>query len=113
MRLQMKKGTVAQLYCSYHNPGGHQYRLLGDKGSLAMQLRDGAPLDLYVDYRLQKVKMPAYDHIRREVEIFNKHLLGKGPNPIPGEIGVRNMKVLDAAYLSAKTGREISLAGRW
>ncbi len=106
LRLRMNKGTVAQLYCSYTSPGSHHYRFLGTKGELAMQLREGAPLDLFCDYRLKQLTVPRYDHVRAEVEAFNRHLLGKGPNPVPGKDGLRNMQVIDAAYRSAKTGRE-------
>ena len=71
-----------------------------------MQLRSEAPVDRYADYRLKKISPPFYDHIELEIALFNRYLLGKGPNPIPGEVGVRNMRVIDAAYLSAKSGRE-------
>jgi predicted dehydrogenase len=110
LNLKMKKGTMAQLYCSYSSPGSHHYRFLGSKGGLAMQMRPGAPLDLFVDHRLKRLRVGKYDHIRREVELFNKHLLSGAPNPVPGEEGLRNMQVIDAAYESAKLGQEVRVA---
>jgi len=108
--LRMEQGSMAQLYCSYLSPGSHHYRFLGSKGGLAMQMRQGAPVDLFVDYRLKRLRVGKYDHIRREVELFNGHLLSGAPNPVPGEEGLRNMLVIDAAYESAKLGREVRVA---
>jgi len=110
LSMKLKKGTMAQLFCSYNSPGSHHYRILGSKGELAMQLRPGAPLDLFVNHRLKRVRVGKYDHIRREVELFNEHLLSGGPNPVPGEEGLRNMRVIDAAYASAESGKEVRVS---
>jgi predicted dehydrogenase len=44
------------------------------------------------------------------IEACSQSILGGGPPPIPGQEGLAGMRVVEAAYLSACTGRTIILA---
>lgn len=43
------------------------------------------------------------------LQAWEAHLRGRGPNPIPGEEGLRAVAACEACYRSAQEGREVSL----
>jgi len=116
--LRLADGTLATLSASWTTRGGSidSTVLIGEKGSLRIGTEPGAPLVLYeasgkrVSYQVP-AGIPKLDGVDQldEVPEFVEAVLGKRPNPIPGEEGYRALEICLAIDQSARAGRVVSL----
>jgi len=102
-------GTVTSSYAA----GGNRTQLRAEKGSLDLNPlmnytnnkamytpKDGAP---------QQVTYTPVDHFANEMDDFAQCLMNNKPTKTPGEEGLRDMKIIYAAYESAQTGKPVKL----
>jgi predicted dehydrogenase len=73
------------------------------KGEIRHARRDGEIRTLPIE-QIQ-VEQP----VRKELRLFVEAVRSGGPPPVPGTEGRRNVRIAEAAYESARTGRPVSL----
>ncbi|MEE8271890.1 MAG: Gfo/Idh/MocA family oxidoreductase [Alphaproteobacteria bacterium] len=89
---------------------------LGTKGRIEVEVPFNAPNDrpcrLFVDDGstlfgdgIETVEIPTCDQYRVAADAFSKAVLDGTPQPIPLENAIANMRVIDAVFRSAESGR--------
>jgi len=58
----------------------------------------------------QTIQMPDIDQFAAEMDDFAQCILENRPTRVPGEEGLRDMKIITAIYESARTGKVVNLA---
>ena len=106
--LRFPGGVVAQCATTYAE-NGFQFRAFTERGSFGMSpafnysgnrasRSDGVPL------RLDEV-----DQFAAEMDDFAQRIMTGTRTSVPGEEGLREVRIMLAAYESARTGRTVSL----
>jgi predicted dehydrogenase len=57
----------------------------------------------------QAIQLPYLDQFAAEMDDFAQCILGNRPTRVPGEEGLRDLKIITAIYESARTGKVVSL----
>ncbi len=110
LTLEFAGGTLATILVSTRAGYRTPLEFIGDRGTLRVD--DGLTVDrpitieLWRDQRLAATETVsnrlAY---ARQVDAFAAAIENREPFPVPGEEGLRNQMVLDAAYRSSATGK--------
>ena len=58
----------------------------------------------------QEIHFPAIDQFAAEMDDFAQCILNNQPTKVPGEEGLRDVKIMMAIYEAARTGKTVSLA---
>jgi len=58
----------------------------------------------------QEIRLPAIDQFAAEMDDFAQCILNNQPTRVPGEEGLRDVKIMMAIYEAAHTGKTVSLA---
>jgi predicted dehydrogenase len=58
----------------------------------------------------QTIQLPDMDQFAAEMDDFAQCILENRPTRVPGEEGLRDMKIITAIYESARTGKTVNLA---
>jgi glucose-fructose oxidoreductase len=109
--LRFDSGLLASVLTSY-GFGCNRYRVYGTRGQL-----EAEPMQQYHGNRLwhtlgrdkREVTYIPIDHFAAEMDHFCDCISNDKPVLTPGEEGLKDMKVIAAAYESAKTGRAVKL----
>lgn len=111
--LRFASGAVAKIVTSYNLPSSNRVHVMGSEGDLLMDpatgyggnrmrlTRGGVAEDLTPgDSDIQFARMPQHfaDAIRKDTPILT-----------PGEMGLRDTRIIAAIYASAETGRPVTL----
>jgi predicted dehydrogenase len=107
LALKFSRGTTAGIFCSYAAPIRRTFfEIIGDKGILSAEnfSWSGNTLvlkvvlgknDKIIESREEKIIVP--NLYEKEVTLFSECILNDTASPIPGEEGLKNQRVLDAA----------------
>jgi predicted dehydrogenase len=107
LALKFSGGTTAGIFCSYVAPIRRTYiEVIGEKGILSAEnfSWSGNTLllkvmlgenDKIIESREETIVVP--NLYEKEVTLFSKCILNNTTSPIPGEEGLKNQRVLDAA----------------
>lgn len=104
--LKFEKGTVGLISCSFFAPFRRtSLEIIGTEGLLQCEnfTRGDRVTDLTImpgsgknkETRVESIQVP--NLYVEEINHFSDSILRKGPSPIPGNVGIANQKVLDAA----------------
>lgn len=110
-QLEFPDGVLAHFGCSYEQ-AMNEFTVFAEHGSFGMKpayayqhnrawRSDGAPF-----------AFPEIDQFAAEMDDFALRIETGEPSPVDGEEGVRDVRILLAAYESARTGRRVELVGR-
>ena len=58
----------------------------------------------------QEIRLPGIDQFAAEMDDFARCILENRPAKVPGEEGLRDVKIMMAIYESARTGKAVRLA---
>ena len=58
----------------------------------------------------QVIQLQDIDQFATEMDDFAQCILGNRPTRVPGEEGLRDMKIITAIYESVRTGKTVNLA---
>jgi predicted dehydrogenase len=108
--LTFPNGVIANCSTTYRGSGMNRVRVYADRGTFGLEpafnyggnrgvRSDGAPL------RFDEV-----DQFATEMDDFAQRIITNTPTKVPGEEGVRDVRILMAIYEAARTGRTIKLA---
>jgi len=106
-------GAVAQLATSYDSAGTNFAQVRGTDGALIM--------DPATSYAGQKMRIEGRDgreltpgnpdvQFARQLDHFAAAIRDATPIRTPGEMGLRDLRLMEAIYASAKSGRTVNLA---
>jgi predicted dehydrogenase len=109
-QLRFPGGALADCRTTYRVPGVNRASVYADEGSFGLDpaynyggLRgwrsDGEPL-----------RFDAPDPFAAELDAFAAHILAGTPTTVPGEEGLRDLRIMMAIYEAARTGRAVRLA---
>ncbi len=101
LTLQFRRGALAEVLVSMRAPYRRTLELVGEQGNLFSS-----------DDPAQDAARPSFKRFlpyARMLDAFSSAIERRVPFSIPGEEGLQNQLVLDAAYRSIKTGRTESL----
>ena len=109
--LRFDSGLLASVLTSYAF-GCNRYRLYGTRGELEaepMQLYRGNQLWFTHDGSREEVAYMPVNHFAAEMDHFCDCILNDKPVLTPGEEGLKDMKVIAAAYESARVGKAVKV----
>jgi predicted dehydrogenase len=109
--LEFPSGLVATILTSY-GFSCNRARAYGVRGAVEME-----PLQAYANNHLwqgrgadrQEVKVDPANHFATEMDAFCLSIMNNQPILTPGEEGLRDMKIITAAFESARTGKSVTL----
>ncbi|HSI72484.1 MAG TPA: Gfo/Idh/MocA family oxidoreductase, partial [Fimbriimonas sp.] len=107
--LTMPSGLVAHGTSGYSwQPGKNRYDIEGDKHSLS-----GVPATSYTGNRLVMDNRPLAvnlnNQFQAQIEHFSDCIRNNKPVKTPGEMGLQDIRIIQAIYESAATGKPVKL----
>jgi predicted dehydrogenase len=108
--LKFPGGAIASCNTTYNFNGFDRLRAFADKGWFEL-----APAFGYggIQGRRSNGKWPVFppmDQFAAEMDDFAQCILNNQPTKVPGEEGLRDLKIMMAIYEAAKTGKTVNLA---
>jgi predicted dehydrogenase len=113
--LEFGRGTLATVMVSMRAEYRTAMEIVGTSGVLSAENAFTVDSPLHVDLRLggnmaETQEFTNFDSYARMLDAFTDWVGGREAFVAPGEEGLRNQLILDAAYESARTGRAIELS---
>jgi predicted dehydrogenase len=107
--LKFPSGVIANCSASYKVGGLNKFTARADRGSFGLD-----PAYNYGGIRGRRsdgteINFQATDHFAAEMDDFAQCILDNRPTKVPGEEGLRDVKIMTAIYESAKTGKAVKL----
>jgi predicted dehydrogenase len=107
------KERVASFTASFGAADIGQYTLVGTKGSLtadpAYEYAEGLNLKIKVGEKTQTKKFPKRDQFAAEISYFSECILKNRQPETSGGEGLADVRIIEAIYESARTGRVVTL----
>ena len=102
-------GAVSHCSSSYNAVGVGYFRVLAERGWFGLDpaFNYGGIHGMRSDGKA--IELPPTDHFAVEMDDFARCILEKTPTRVPGEEGLRDLKIMTAIYESARTGRPVDL----
>lgn len=109
-QMKFPGGLVAQCASTYHFPGMCRFTAFGANGWFELN-----PAFNYSGIQGRRsdgeaIALPQIDQFAAEMDDFAQCILNNRPTRVPGEEGLRDVKIMTAIYQSARSGRTVSLA---
>ncbi len=103
-------GIISHCSATYNSQGMNAYKAFADKGwfSLDPAFSYGGIKGVRSDG--QEINFPGIDQFAAEMDDFAQCILQNRPTRVPGEEGLKDVKIMMAIYESARTGKTVSLA---
>ncbi len=109
-QLKFPSGLLARCASTYHFPGMQRFTVYAASGWYELNPAfnytgiQGARSDG------QAIAFPQIDQFAAEMDDFAQCILNDQPTRVPGEEGLRDVKIMLAIYEAARTGRTVKLA---
>jgi predicted dehydrogenase len=102
-------GIITRCSATYKFPGMAGFRAYADRGWF--ELDPGFNYGGIHGRRSdgEEIRLPQVDQFAAEMDDFAQCILENRPTKVPGEEGLRDVKILMAIYESARTGKTVSL----
>ncbi len=102
-------GAISHCSSSYNAASVGYFRVLAERGWFGLE-----PAFNYTGIHGMRsdgkaIELPPTDHFAVEMDNFAQCILEKQPTRVPGEEGLRDVKIMMAIYESARTGRPVEL----
>jgi predicted dehydrogenase len=111
--MRFPKERVASFTASFGAADIGHYTLVGTKGSLtadpAYEYAEGLTLKIKVGEKTQTRKFPKRDQFAAEISYFSECILKNRQPEASGEEGLADVRIIEAIYKSARTGRVVRL----
>jgi predicted dehydrogenase len=111
-QLRFPSGAVANLSSSYSTASVKRIQAFGDKGSLILDPAteyEGNRLTLQSEAGRQEVKVKDANQFAAEMDHFSQSVISDQDPRTPGEEGLRDIRILQAIYQSARERRPVSV----
>jgi glucose-fructose oxidoreductase len=110
-QLKFPSGVLASCLSSY-GTNLNRYAVHGQRGHCILdpgQAYTGARFHLNAGHGLELVDVPPSDQFVGEMDGFARAIAGNAPFKATGEEGLRDMRIIEAIYESARTGRSVRI----
>jgi predicted dehydrogenase len=112
--MRFPKDRLAQFTISQNGGDVAEYRVVGTKGDIqlnpAYEYAEGLAYEVTINGKTQTKKFPKSDQIAPEILYFSDCIVTrKQPEP-SGQEGLLDVRIINALYESAKSGRAVELA---
>jgi predicted dehydrogenase len=109
-QLRFPGGAIADCNCTYKFMARNSFTARAEKGWFGLD-----PAYYYNGTRGERsdrkqIEFPTIDQFAAEMDDFAQCIMSGKPTKVPGEQGLRDVKIMMAAYESARTGKAVSLA---
>lgn len=106
--LEFADGAVLEAVTSYER-GGNSFRAEGDKGWVELQPAYGYR-GITGNSSAGPVTFPAIVHQAAQMDDFAQCVASGRPSPVPGEMGRRDMVIIEAIYQAMRSGGRVEIA---
>jgi predicted dehydrogenase len=108
-QLKFPDGVTASCRTSFNSGSLNSYTVQAEKGWFGL-----APAYNYSGVQGRRsdgksIDMPAVNQFAAEMDDFSQCILGNKPSIVPGEEGLRDVRIMMAIYESARTGKPVKL----
>lgn len=115
--LQFQRGVLASVQVSLRAEYRTPIEIVGEEGVLRADngLTVDHPIRIELWKQGQLVETESVDNAMaygEQVDAFSDTVAKEVPFPVPGEVGLANQRLLDAAYESIDTGRTIAISAK-
>ncbi len=113
-QLRFPSGALANLSSSYSTASVKRIQALGSKASLIIDPGteyEGNRLTMLTESGRQEIKVQESSQFAGEMDHFSRCVRDGGEPLTPGEEGLRDVRIMEAIYASAREGRPMPLAG--
>jgi predicted dehydrogenase len=109
-QMKFPGGVIASCNSTYNFSGMDRYKVFAENGWFEL-----APAYDYDGIRGRRgdgeeIRLPSIDQFAAEMDDFAQCILNHQPTKVPGEEGLRDVKIMMAIYEAARTGKTVSLA---
>ena len=108
-RMRFPSGTTASCSTTYVANGTNDFTVTAERGSWGM--RPAYSYDGLRAWRSDKrpLEYPERDQFAAELDDFAQCILGGRPTRVPGEEGLRDVRIMTAIYEAARSGAAVTL----
>ncbi len=112
--LEFPQGQTALLSCSFETQFQNQYDVVGSKGKISLlrafipKLNNGI-IEIYQEDKVKTITIPAINQYTLMVEHFDECILENKLPRFPADDALYNMRTINAAQESSKTGKVVKL----
>jgi len=103
------RGVLAHCSATYNFPGLNRFRAFAQKGWFELNPAFNYSGIKGVRSDKQEINLPTIDQFAAEMDDFAQCILNGQPTKVPGEEGLRDVKIITAIYEAARTGKSVSL----
>jgi predicted dehydrogenase len=108
-QMKFPSGTIAHCGSTYNFNGLNRFTAYADKGAFELD-----PAYNYEGIRGRRsdrvpIEFPIIDQFAAEMDDFAQCILNNKPTRVPGEEGLRDVKIMMAIYEAARTGQTVKL----
>jgi predicted dehydrogenase len=109
-QMKFPSGVIANCSTTYNAQGMDYYAAYADNGWFQLRPAFNYNGNHGVRSDGQIIQFPDIDQFAAEMDDFAQCILNKQPTRVPGEEGLRDVKIMMAIYKAAKTGKAVSVA---
>jgi predicted dehydrogenase len=109
-QMKFPSGLIANCSTSYNTKGLGRYMGLADKGWFELNPAFGYMGNHGRRSDGQEISLPQIDQFAAEMDDFANCIMTNTPTKVPGEEGLRDVKIMMAIYEAVKTGQSVKLA---
>lgn len=103
-------GAIAYCSTSYNLPGPQRIRATAEKGWYEMDPAFGFGNNIGRRSDGREIRFPNIDLFAAQVDDLALCIREQRPSKVPGEEGMRDVKVMQAIYTAARTGKAVTLS---
>jgi predicted dehydrogenase len=109
-QMKFPSGVIASCDSTYNFGGLNRYQAFAEKGWFELSPAYGYGGIQGKRSDGETINFSAIDQFAAEMDNFAQCILNDQPTKVPGEEGLRDLKILMAIYESARTGKAVNLA---
>jgi len=108
-QMKFPSGILAHCDATYRFGGINRHRSFTERGWFGLESAYGYGGISGLRSDGQEINLPEVNQFAAEMDDFAQCILGNRPTRVPGEEGLRDVKIMMAIYESARTGRAVDL----
>jgi len=108
-QMRFPSGIIAHCSSSYRVNGMSSYTAFAENGWFKLENAYGYGGQHGMRSDGQEIKLPPMNHFATEMDKFAGCILNNQPTTVPGEEGLRDVKIMMAIYEAARTGKTVKL----
>ena len=110
-QMKFPSGVIASCNATYNAEGLDDYAAYAEQGSFQLHPAYNYGGNRGTRSDGQPIQFPDIDQFAAEMDDFAQCILNHQPTRVPGEEGLRDVKIMMAIYEAARTGNPVNLAG--